>query len=137
MTDTNDESKIGHGKPGPGRPKSMKSKSERLFDKLMNSRGSHLERILDQVLALAEQGDTSMIRTIMDRVFPVKGRTIKGLRLSGADPAGAVDRVLKAVDDGDVTPDEAKSVLDVLRVRAELAESAEIEKRLAVLESAQ
>jgi hypothetical protein len=83
-----------------GRPKSTKTKSERLFDKLMNSKGDHLARIIDQVLKLAEEGDTAMIKAVMDRVFPARGRTIR-LNL-GDDPATAADRVIAAMDAGDV-----------------------------------
>jgi hypothetical protein len=134
MTEVKDSTKIGHGKPGPGRPRSTKTKQERLFDRLMNSRGKPLERIVDGVLAMAERGDQWAAKEILARVFPIKGRCIKGLNLSGDDPVAAVDRILKAVDDGDVTPDEAKSLLDVVRTKVDLKEAATLENRLRALE---
>jgi hypothetical protein len=121
-----------------GRPKgstgTRKSKSERLFDRLLNSRGNKLERIIDKVLDLAEDGDTAMLKAVLDRAFPARGRAIK-LNLSG-DVASAADRVLAAMDRGDITPAEAKDALDVLRARAEIVEAAEFAKRLDVLERA-
>jgi hypothetical protein len=75
-----------------GRPKGSKSpktKSERLFDRLMNSRGAKLEKILDTVIAQAEQGDNACVRAIFERAFPARGRTVK-LSLS-SDPVKAVD----------------------------------------------
>jgi hypothetical protein len=135
MTEVKDTTKIGHGKPGPGRPRSTKSKQERLFDRLMNSRGDNLTRLVDATLKMAEAGEQWAVKAIMDRCFPVKGRTITGLNLSGADPVGAVDRILKSIDDGNITPEEAKSLLDVVRAKVELVKDAELEARLAKLES--
>ena len=118
-----------------GRPKgsaSTKSKSERLFDRLMNSRGDNLTRIVDKVMELAEAGDTGMIKAVLDRTLPARGRTVK-LNLGG-DPAKAVDRVIAAMDAGEITPAEAKDVLDVLRARAEMVEADDVAKRLEALE---
>jgi hypothetical protein len=80
MTTDVDPTKIGHGKPGPGRPKSTKSRQERLFDRLMNSRGKPLERIVDGKMAETDAGSWAC-RAIMDRCFPARGRTIVGLNL--------------------------------------------------------
>lgn len=44
--------------------------------------------------------------------FPARGRVVR-LNLAG-DPADAVNRVIKAMDAGDITPAEAKDALDVL-----------------------
>jgi hypothetical protein len=118
-----------------GRPKDSKSpktKSERLFDRLMNSRGAKLERILDTVMAQAEQGDNACVRAIFDRVFPARGRTVK-LSL-GSDPVKAVDKVIAAMDAGALAPAEAKDVLDVLRAKIEMTNMVEFDKRLAALE---
>jgi hypothetical protein len=99
----------------------------------MNSRGSNLERIVDQVLSLAEDGDTAMIKAVLDRVFPARGRTIK-LNLGG-DPATAADRIVKAMDAGDITPSEAMDAMNVLKARDELVQTVAFEKRLKMLES--
>ena len=99
-TETIPETKRNKG----GRPKgsaSTKSKSERLFDRLMNSRGDNLTRIVDKVMELAEAGDTGMIKAVLDRTLPARGRTVK-LNLGG-DPAKAVDRVIAAMDAGEIT----------------------------------
>jgi hypothetical protein len=115
-----------------GHPKSTKTKSERLFDKLMNSKGTNLERILDRVMTMAEAGDGWAAKAIMDRVFPARGRTIK-LNLGG-NPGEAVERVIAAMDVGELAPVEAKDVLDVLRARAEMVEAADVARRLEALE---
>jgi hypothetical protein len=112
-----------------GRPrgsKSPKTKSERLFDRLMNSRGAKLERILDTVMAQAEQGDNACVRAIFDRVFPARGRTVK-LSLRSI-------RSLRQWTPAPWAPAEAKDVLDVLRAKIEMANMVEFDKRLAALE---
>jgi len=110
-----------------------KPKADRLFDKLMNSKGDNLTRILDRVLVMAEDGDSWAAKAILDRVFPARGRTVK-LNL-GSDPERAVDKVIAALDAGDVTPGEARDVLELLRVRAEMVEARDVERRLAALEN--
>jgi hypothetical protein len=74
-----------------------KSRAERLFSRLINAKDNQLEKIVDKTLELAANGDQWAAKAIFERVFPIKGRTIQGLNLSGADPVGAVDRVLQAV----------------------------------------
>ena len=137
MTNTITPKPRGFQPGNPGRPKgtgkSTKSKSERLFDRLMNSKGATLERILERVMVMAENGDSWAAKAILDRTFPARGRVVK-LNLSG-DPATAIDRVIKALDAGDVTASEAMDFINVLRARTEMVEAAAIEQRLAALES--
>jgi hypothetical protein len=119
-----------------GRPKGtrnpIKSKSERLFERLMGSRGGQLTRIVDQVLKLAEEGDATMIKSVMDRCFPARGRVIK-IDLSG-DPATAIDRVTAMLARGEATASECKNLIDVLKARVDIKEAAELEIRLTKLE---
>jgi len=81
---------------------------------------------------MAEEGDGWAAKAILDRVFPARGRTIK-LNL-GSNPAKAVDRVIAAMDAGELAPAEAKDVLDVLKARAEMVEAADVARRLEALE---
>jgi hypothetical protein len=114
-----------------------KTKSERLFSRLMNARDNQLEKIVDKMLELAGEGDIAMVKSIADRVFPVKsGRPIK-LDLAGLNATDSVERVVRAMDDGDLTPTEARDVLEIIKTRAELAESADIARRIEALEQAE
>jgi hypothetical protein len=61
--------------------------------------------------------------SISRSVFPARGRVVK-LNLGG-DPATAFDRVIGALDAGDITASEAKDFIDVLRARAEMIQTAD------------
>jgi hypothetical protein len=134
MTESNDDLMP---KNGPGRPKgatgSAKSKSEQRFHKFMDGRGADLDRVLSQVLEMAAQGDVQCIKIVAERVWPARGRTVR-LNLSG-DLTTAADRVLKAMDAGDITPQEANEALGVLAKRDEIAQTQLFEQRLALLEA--
>jgi hypothetical protein len=64
-----------------GRPKGsrdLRSKSERLLDRLMNSRGDNLTRIVDGVLAMAEAGESWAAKAVLDRCWAVpRGRMVR------------------------------------------------------------
>jgi hypothetical protein len=144
--DSNDLSKPNDGfKPGVsgnptgrggGRPKGsrdLRSKSERLLDRLMSSRGANLERIVDGVLKMAEAGETWAAKAVLDRCWAVpRGRMVR-LNLGG-DPAAAMDRMVAAIGSGDISADEGKAFVDIVRARAELIEAKDLEARLTALE---
>ena len=116
-----------------GRPRGTKTRGEKLFDKLMASKGGNLNRIIDRVLQMAEEGDSWACRAILDRVWiPPKGRVTK-INLGG-DPTTAMGRVIAALEAGDVTASEARDYIDVLKAQAELIEARDLEARLAALE---
>jgi hypothetical protein len=132
---TNENSDLPPNNHG-GRPKGsrdLRSKSERLLDRLMNSRGDNLTRIVDGVLKMAESGESWAAKAVLDRCWAVpRGRMVR-LNLGG-DPVGAIDRVIGAVDSGDISAAEAKDFIDVIKARSELIEARDLEARLAALE---
>jgi hypothetical protein len=119
-----------------GRPKGsrdLRSKSERLLDRLMNSRGDNLTRIVDGVLKMAEGGESWAAKAVLDRCWAVpRGRMVR-LNLGG-DPATAMDRIIAAIDSGDISAAEGKDFVDIVKARAELIEARDLESRLDALE---
>jgi hypothetical protein len=123
-----------------GRPKGSrtKSKTEKLLDRLANSRGDNLTRIVDGVLKLAEGGEKWAAGAIMDRTWPApKGRIVKldlpvGLGIDGI--AAAFDQIIAAVNEGVITAAEALDYAALLEKQAAMLERKDVEKRLEALE---
>jgi hypothetical protein len=115
-----------------------RSKSDRLLDRLANSRGDNLTRIVDAVIKLAESGEKWAAEAILARTWPApKGRVVKldlpvGLGIDGI--AAAFDRIIAAVNAGAITPDEALACAALLEKQAAMLERKDVEARLAALE---
>jgi hypothetical protein len=78
-------------------------------------------------------------KIIMDRIAPApKGRPIR-FNLPDArnaeDVAAALGAVVGAMANGELTPDEAQVVANVLEIRRRAIETVELENRLRVVES--
>lgn len=85
------------------------------------------------------EGDTTALRLCLDRLIPpVKDKPIN-LSLPKAetarDVAQAVGVVLEALGLGDITPSEAQAVVSLLETHRKAIETADLEARIADLES--
>jgi hypothetical protein len=119
-----------------GRPKGSRHKVTVLCEKLMRDDATEIVRA---VIAAARGGDMVACKIILDRIAPIrKGRPIR-FNLPDArnaeDVAAALEAVVGAMANGDLTPDEAQMVANVLEVRRRAIETVELEIRLRVLES--
>ncbi len=137
---SNEINQIATTKP-KGRPKGSKEtqgRAARLLDRLANSRGDNLTRIVDGVLKLAEGGEKWAAEAILARTWPApKGRMVKldlpvGLGIDGI--AAAFDRIIAAVNDGVITAAEALDYAALLEKQAAMLERKDVEKRLEALE---
>jgi hypothetical protein len=125
-----------------GRPKGSrtKSRSEKLLDRLANSRGDNLGKIIDGVMALAQNGEKWAAEAIMDRMWPApKGRPLQvrmpvGMGLAGI--AAGFDAILEAINAGNITASERAELASILRQQADVLEAKDIEQRIANLEQA-
>lgn len=119
-----------------GRPKGSRHKVTLLCEKLMRDDATE---IVSAVITAARSGDMVACKIILDRIAPVrKGRPIR-FNLPDArnaeDVAAALEAVVGAMSNGELTPDEAQMVANVLEVRRRAIETVELENRLRVLES--
>jgi hypothetical protein len=113
-----------------GRPRGIPDKRHQLRLAL-ESRATEL---LDSAIGMALAGDSSVMKTLLDRLIaPARPEPVP-LKLSG-DLSGQAQQVLQAMAGGQLAPDEARQVLNGLAAVAKITEIDTITKRLEVLEA--
>ena len=118
-----------------GKLPGTKHHATRMAENLMEGAA---ESVVQAVLTAAKGGDMVAARLVLERIAPVrKGRPVS-LPLPTVNTAGdvlaALGATVKAMADGDITPDEAATVAGVLEVKRRAIETAELEARIAALE---
>lgn len=118
-----------------GRPPGIRDKRTALRELLL----PHAEALVSKAVEQALAGDASALRICIDRIIPAaKPRDefvqLPALEGSLADNAKAVVTALSA---GDLSPDEASTILGAFATQARIVEVTEIEKRVAALEKGQ
>ena len=117
-----------------GRPKGIRDKRTELRGMLLQN----APELVAKLVQMAKDGDATALRICMDRLLPAaKVRddpvSLPTLTDSLADNSRAV---IKALGEGELTPEEAATVLQALASQVRIIEADEIEKRLAALELA-
>ena len=120
-----------------GRPKGSFNKATQAIRALLEGEAEQLGRVaIDKAL----EGDTAALRLCLDRIAPPRKDAPVSFDLpdieTPADAANAARAILKAVADGEVTPQEAVSVMTVVEQFRRTLEITEIEARIAALEVA-
>ena len=93
-----------------------------------------------RVIEAAKVGDMTAARLVLERIYPVrKGRPVH-LDLpeieTVADLPVALSALLSAMGHGEITPEEAAVVANVIEAKRRTLETVELEQRIAVLEEA-
>ena len=90
---------------------------------------------------MALTGDTVALRLCLDHIAPPKKDRTVSVKLpkvkTASDAVNASTSVLKAVSDGEITPDEGARILSLLTAHKALIETCELEARLTALEQGQ
>jgi Family of unknown function (DUF5681) len=125
----------GHSGNPRGRPKGARHRVTILAEQLMQG---DAEDVVRAVIAAAKGGDMTAAKIILDRIAPVrKGAPVMfdlPELMTAADLPPAVAAVTKAIADGTLTPDEGSSVVTVLEAQRRAIETANLARRVAVLE---
>jgi hypothetical protein len=98
--------------------------------------GDSQESLLRQAVAIARDGDMSMLKLLVDRLLP-RERFIKLAlpRLDFADDAvTALGIIIEAVAAGKITPSEASALATLIDTQRRAIDAAEVEKRLHAME---
>ena len=98
--------------------------------------GEHLERIVQRLVEQASEGDVSAAKVLLDRLAPVL-RPVDSpvsLTLTGT-PAENARAVVRALGAGEVTPNEASTVMASIERTARIEELAELTARIEALEA--
>jgi hypothetical protein len=117
-----------------GKPRGAKDRRTELRALLV----PHAHELIDKVVALAKSGDTTALRILIDRLIPpIKARDES---VTVADLAGSVVNqgmtVLKALAAGEITPEQAATMISVVATQARITEVGELERRIESLEQA-
>jgi hypothetical protein len=94
--------------------------------------------IVENVIQAARGGDMSAIKLILDRCIPVLKPTTDAINLTlpAGDLSAQAEAVIQAAATGFLTPDQAKTLIDVISAKARILEVAELVKRLDAIEAA-
>ena len=129
------------GKPfpkgNPGRPTGARHKATQAIEALLEGEAEAVGR---KCIELALAGDGTAIRLVMERVSPLrKGRPVR-LSLPAintlSDLPGALSTVIAAMSEGEVTPEEALTIANMIEAKRRMIETVELEQRIAALEEA-
>jgi hypothetical protein len=122
--------------PGnPGRPPGSKNKITQIVEKLAEGQA---EKLVQKTLELAQAGDVSCLKMVLDRLWPArKGQPVKLVMPpinTSEDLVPAIASVWEGLRDGHLTPEEAGVLSIVMERSIQAIELHNITKRLAVLE---
>ena len=118
-----------------GRPKGARPKATQAIEVLLEGQGAALTQ---KAIDMALEGDTTALRLCLERIAPSRKDSPVRFELpdiqSAQDAADAARAILRAVADGDITPQEAVGVMAVVEQLRRTLETSELEKRIATLE---
>ena len=125
--------------PGnPGRPPGSKNKITQMVEQLAEGQA---EQLVQKVLDLAQAGDVSCLRMMLDRLWPPrKGQPVNVVMPpinTSQDVLPAIASIWTAIREGRLTPDEASALSIVIDRSIQAIELHDIAKRIAALEEAQ
>jgi hypothetical protein len=126
-------------KPGvSGNPQGKKPGTVSKATKLRQSIEQHVPEILTALVEQARQGDTAAAKLLLDRALPALRPTDQPvtLPLAGADLGADGRAVIEATGQGNISPDQAKTLLSGLGTLARVVETDELLKRIEKLEAA-
>ncbi|MBJ9926602.1 MULTISPECIES: DUF5681 domain-containing protein [Burkholderia cepacia complex] len=115
-----------------GKPKGARDKRTALRELLQ----PHAADLVKKAVELALAGDTTALRICIDRCIPTikaKDQPIS-LKSLGGSPAQMGETVLRAMAAGEITPDEAAAVMQVVTAQMRIVEVDDLVKRIEALE---
>ena len=98
----------------------------------------HKDGLIATAIRLAMGGDATALRLCLDRVVPALKPTGPSVLLPALprDLAGQGQRVMAHVAAGELSPDEAATIMGSLAALARITEISDLERRVAALEGA-
>jgi Family of unknown function (DUF5681) len=118
-----------------GRPRGSRNRTTIALRALIDEEAEEIIRVL---AAAARNGNVTAAKALLDRVLPPvrSGFAEAEIPLTPELPlTAAADAVIQAVSDGTLAPGDAVQIGTLLKIRAELTGLAELEQRLAKLET--
>lgn len=123
-------------KGNTGRPKGSRNKKTLALESLLEGQA---EALTQTAISKALEGDMVALRLCMDRIMPLRKDNFISLELPEIkDPRDLVKAsalVIKSVQTGQLTPDQASRVFSLLESSKKLFETVELSERLDALEA--
>jgi len=118
-----------------GKPKGAKNHATRLAESLLDG---DTEKLTRKAVELALSGDTVALRLCLERILPPRKSRPVNIALPETKTidgvAEAQAAVVKAVADGELTPEEGTTLTNILEARRKAIETQDHESRIAKLE---
>jgi hypothetical protein len=118
-----------------GRPPGSKNKTTQIVERLAEGQA---EKLVQKALELAQAGDVSCLKMVLDRLWPArKGQPVKLVMPpinTSEDLVAAIASVWEGLRAGHLTPDEAGALSIVVDRSIQTIELHNITKRIAALE---
>lgn len=118
-----------------GRPKGSRNKTTIIAQALLDGQA---EALVTKAVQLALEGDLTCLRICLERLVPMKKDAPFEISLPEIGAAADIPKLFAAVaarlEEGGITPSEARALIDLAEVYRKLIEVAELERRLTALE---
>ena len=118
-----------------GRPQGSRNKATLAVEALMDGQA---ETITQKAVDLALEGDTTALRLCLERILPPRKSRPINIALpeviTAEGVAEAQAAVVKAVADGELTPEEGIVITNILETRRKAIETQDHENRISALE---
>lgn len=119
-----------------GKPNGSRHKASLAAEALLDGEAEKLTR---KAVDMALEGDATALRICIDRIIPARRDRPMKFRLpdlaSASEAATAMQAIIRAVANGEITPSEAQSVAGLIAVFVQAIETKELEERIAALEA--
>ena len=119
----------------PGRPPGSKNKTTQIVEQLAEGQA---EQLVQKVLELAQAGDVSCLRMMLDRLWPPRKGQPVNIDLppikTSQDVLAVIASVWTAIGDGRLTPDEASAMSLVVERSIQVIQIHDVLKRIDDLE---
>jgi hypothetical protein len=123
-----------------GRPAGSRNRRTVFVESLFTKSTKDVKSIVATAIKRAIAGDADFAKLVLERISPVpKGRRVSFAWPVGLDAEGigtAFDAVLAALGAGQVTVDEALQIANILKLKAEIMDTHEIQTQIAELRAA-
>jgi hypothetical protein len=118
-----------------GRPRGARNKRTLAAESVFDRDGAE---IMEQLIALAKEGDIAAIRLCIDRICPRQRERPVSLDLppmaTAADAVAAMGAIMQAIGDGDLSAHEAAELSRVVADFSQTIATTELEQRMCQVE---
>jgi Family of unknown function (DUF5681) len=118
-----------------GKPRGARHRYSRLAEAMLEGEA---EGLIRKLVELALAGDVAALKICVDRIVPTHRRPVNFKVQIPDDNEGLMhtfDQILKAVANGEVTPDEAATIAGIIESRCRVVEHVELIGRIEALEA--